>query len=1352
MTMFSPNLLISLVTVFSVVISVSAEDLKFHKITTSDGLSHNTVYAIEQDSKGFLWFGTREGLNRFDSEEIVSFYHREGDSLSLGSNHVTALASDHQFLYVGTTYGLSRYDYNLGAFQPINFEGTPVRNINQLLIAEDSSLYLGSPRGLFVKRPGSNQLEQLIAGTNVNDVREYKKGVLLISSPQQLWMVNEYGETIRQFNSIESVDGQNLDLTQNLSCLYKDKQGGIWLGTRKDGLFKYDEASSGFKQVFTEHAFNSFEANIIRSISSDSFGRIWIGTESGLLVYSPETGNLDTYRQDFSTPATSLSDKAIYSIYRSKEGIMWIGTYFGGVNMARLQHKGFNKIRADGGVKALSGKAVSEITKVANGSFWIGTEDGGITIWDKKNNTFDYLRSSPSGGGLSVDNVHTIYEAENGQIWIGTFLGGLNKYDPKSKRITHYTSNSFLNNLMYAIHEDQNGQLLLGTQGGLNRFEPNNKQYLPYLPEYFNNRFIYKIFEDSQNGFWICVNFSDTIYYMDPGGTISSYRYTNPEDNYPGSIGVISACEDSNGIMWFGTMNYGLVKFDPKTKVFRNYTVEDGLSNNYVYGVLQTDGKQELWLSTNKGLCRFNIEKEQFSNYNISHGLPNNQFNFKSAYKDEDGYMYFGTINGLCYFHPDSLIVNYLPPSIYLSDFKLFNKSVPVGEQSLLSQSINSTESIALDYSQNVITFEFAAINYFSLGNNSYAYYLEGFEEDWNFVGNKKNATYTNLSPGSYTFKVKAANNDGVWSNEVRSIQLTVHPPFWKSNWALLLYILLIVGLFLVYRMFLTYRNREKMAIQIERLEREKMTEVNRHKLNFFTNISHEFKTPLTLIIASIDKFLTNSRPNDEYETDYKSIKRNARRLQFLIEQLMEFRKIETDHAKLHYSHGDLVLYLKDTLNAFRPMFLEKSIDSNFTSSHSSFNGYFDGDKVEKVVTNLLSNAIKHTDQNGKIDMELKFSADAQASTDQLEMIISDTGHGMAPEEVDKIFAPFYRTEEGKNLSSGSGVGLALVKGLIDLMNGSIKVESNLHRGTYVTVIIPLEKHPKQNIIESIEGNKMLDMEHELVNRDVISSEKPAPDNDYEVLIVEDNPEIIQLLSGHFNQYYKVITAGNGKEALKKLEKSLPDVIISDVMMPEMDGFEFCKKVKDHIETSHIPVILLTAKGSSESKMQGLDLGADLYISKPFNLQEVDLRVKNLLESRRKLHQHFQKFANVGEDMEIPLNNRDQEFLSNLKNIVEQHLEDSNFNIGTFTQEAGVSRTLLHLKLKKLVNLSASEFVKTIRLQRAAHYLEKSDLTISEIAYKVGYGDPNYFTRSFKEKYGKSPTDYKQKSNNEPVS
>lgn len=1333
-----------------------ASDFQIRKITTSSGLSHNTVYAIEQDAQGFMWFGTREGLNRFDSEEIVSFYHREGDSLSLNSNHITALESDSSYLYIGTPIGLSRYNYELGTFEEMKSKGNPLGQVNHILLADDRSLYIGSSRGLYVQRPGEVAIEELIGGVPLIDLIEYKKGILWVSSHQKVWMINPYGETIRQFTEINLGSGQSISLTENVSSLYNDSKGRIWLGTRSNGLFEYNEQTDDFSQVLAQHALNPLEANIIRSISSDAMGRIWIGTESGLIVYDPQGETFQRYKQDFSTPSTSLSDKAIYSIYKSKEGIMWVGTYFGGVNMVRLQDKGFHKIMADGGVRALSGKAVSEITQTRDGAYWIGTEDGGITIWDKEKNTFKYLRHRPGQGGLSVDNVHAIYPDSHQNIWIGTFLGGLNRFNPRTGNVKHYKSdykeNSFWNNMVYAIHEDSNGRLWLGTQAGLNLFDEQLQTYKPFKPEVFKNRFIYMIYEDSNNGLWFCVNYSDTVLYMDQNGQITRYRYTSGADSYPGSIGIISAYEDDRGIMWFGTMNYGLVRFDPATGQFKNYTVEDGLPNNYVYGVLQASGKRELWLSTNKGLCRFDMDGGAFTNYNISHGLPNNQFNFKSAYQDADGYMYFGSINGLCYFHPDSLNVNNLPPATYFSDFKLFNKSVPVQEESVLTQTINSTESIKLDYSQNVVTFEFAAINYFSLGNNSYAYYLEGFENDWSYVGNKKSATYTNLSPGTYTFKVKSANNDGVWSGDARSISLTINPPFWKSNWAFLIYILLTVGLFLLYRMFLTYRNREKMAIQIERLEREKITEINHHKINFFTNISHEFKTPLTLIIASIDKFLANSDPGDEYDTDYKSIKRNARRLQFLIEQLMEFRKIESDHAMINYSQGDMVLFLKDTLNAFRPMFIEKGIDSTFTSSHKTFNAHFDGDKVEKVVTNLLSNAIKHTDAKGKIDMELSFTSNHTETTNLVEIIISDTGHGMEPDEIDKIFAPFYRTKEGRNITTGSGIGLALVKGLIDFMGGTIQVESNLHRGTYVTVSIPLEHQPNQKVIEAVDGNKGLDMEHELVSEKDHMPDPAEPDKEYELLIVEDNQEIIRLLQGHFSKSHKIITATNGKEALAKLEKHLPDIIISDVMMPEMDGFELCKEVKGRIETSHIPVILLTAKGSAESRMQGLDLGADLYIAKPFNLVEVDLRVKNLLESRRKLHKHFLKFANVSEDIEVPLNNRDQDFLRKLKDIVEAHLKDSNFNITTFTHEAGVSRTLLHLKLKKLVNLSASEFVKTIRLQRAAHYLEKSDLTIAEIAYKVGYGDPNYFTRSFREKYGSSPTEYKQKGNNEPVS
>ncbi|WP_421871564.1 hybrid sensor histidine kinase/response regulator transcription factor [Marinoscillum sp.] len=1323
-----------------------ANDLKFHKITTSDGLSHNTVYTIEQDHKGFMWFGTREGLNRFDSEEIVTYYHRKGDSLSLNSNHITALESGLEALYVGTPVGLSRYIHKSETFEHCTFDGASMGHISRIYISNDSAVYVSSNKGLYVRRVGSDDFVCLISGANVVDFIEYRKGIFWVSTLQSIRMINIYGETIRQFGEVRMEDGKRISLQQNVSCLYKDQSGIMWIGTRKNGLIRYNEDQDLFTQSLAQHDLNPLEVNIVRSLSDDELGRIWIGTESGLLLYDPVNRSFERFSQDFSNPQTGLSDKAVYSIHRSREGIMWVGTYFGGVNMVRLRDKGFNKIMADGGKERLSGKAVSQISQVSDKELWIGTEDGGITIWDRQEHVFKYLRNQPGKNGLSVDNVHEIYKDSNGDVWIGTFLGGLNKYNHQSGRVEVYKSegtNNFLNNMVYAVHRDAGQRLWVGTQAGLNLFDEQRQTYDLAMPETFAGKFVYEIYEDRNDGLWFCVNNLDSIYYLDNQNQLNKYHYITEGDEVSGSIGVISALEDRDGTMWFGTNNYGLLHFNPATQLFSNYTIEDGLPNNYVYGIIQEDSSNALWISTNKGLSRFDPNTTTFFNFNISHGLPNNQFNFKSAFKDKSGTMYFGTINGLCYFHPDSLMVNTLAPEVYFSDLKLFNKSVPVGAESLLSQSINATSTLELDYSQNVITLEFAAINYFSLGNNNYAYYLEGFEDDWNYVGNKKSATYTNLSPGAYTFKVKAANNDGVWSNDTREISLLVHPPFWKSDWALLIYVLMIAGLFLAYRMFLNYRNRERMAIQIERLEREKITEINQHKINFFTNISHEFKTPLTLIIASIDKFLLGKK-DTEYSADYKSIKRNAKRLQFLIEQLMEFRKIESDHAKINYSQGDLVVYLMDTLNAFKPMFLEKGIDSHFTTSHESYIAFFDSDKMEKVVTNLISNAIKHTDAQGHIDLEVTFIPDDAPGQDLMKMIISDTGHGMASEEIDKIFAPFYQVDKGKQLQTGSGIGLALVKGLVDFMGGKIDVESNLHRGTYITITLPLEQQPKQEVIRSVEGNKRLDMEHELVSNELEGMPREM-NSQYEIMLVEDNEEIIRLLQGHFSSSYKIYTATNGVEALKKLKKNIPDVIISDVMMPEMDGYEFCKEVKSNLETSHIPVILLTAKGSAESRMHGLDIGADLYIPKPFNLAEVDLRVKNLLDHRQKLHRHFMKFANVGEDIELSLNNRDQEFLSSLKQIVEDHLEESNFNITTFTQEAGVSRTLLHLKLKKLANLSASEFVKTIRLQRAAQYLEKSDLTVSEIAYKVGYGDPNYFTRSFREKFGVSPTEYKQK-------
>lgn len=1308
------------------------------------------MYAIEQDAQGFMWFGTREGLNRYDSEEIITFYHDETSPNSLLSNNITALKASGNKLLIGTDHGLCIFNHELGSFEEWNYEGSSLGYVNQITYTSDSSLFVATSKGLFTKKTDASKFTKLISETNIVDFLEYKKGVYWVSSIQNLWMINQYGETISQFEKLDPSASEVVDLGHNVSSLFKDTGGSVWVGTRKNGLLKHLDNGT-FEQVLTRHDLNSLEMNIVRTISEDNLGRLWIATESGVLIYDPANDHVEILSQDFDDQKQNLSDKAIYSIEQSRDGIMWVGTYFGGVNMINLPPPKFKTLHPRSRGEGLSGKAVSTIIEPQKDVFWIGTEDGGISIWNKGENQFSYLRNLPGVNGLSVDNVHEIYQDDDEAIWIGTFLGGLNRYNSATGQVTVHKgsaqrANAFSHNMVYSVHRDAKDRLWIGTQGGLNLYNEKDGSYEPFNPDRFAGKFIYDIYEDRKEGLWLCINNSPTIYYLDSADRIIEYQFTKSDfSGSEASIGVISAFEDPQGIMWFGTYNYGLLRFDPRTEQFKHYNVKDGLTNNYVYGILKESKRNVLWLSTNKGLNRFDIDTEQFTSYNISHGLPNNQFNFKSYYQAKDGTMYFGTINGLCYFHPDSLTENIYAPLVYFSDFKLFNKSVEIGEEFLLKKSLNTVSQIELEYRQNVLTFEFVAINYLSHGNNQYAYYMDGFEKEWNYVGNRKSATYTNLSPGNYIFKVKAANNDGVWSDEVRTVAIKVHPPFWASSWALVLYSGLLIAFFFLYRLFLTYRNKEKMAVQIERIEREKITELNRHKINFFTNISHEFKTPLTLIIASIDKFLLSPDSEENRQSYYKLIRRNARRLQFLIEQLMEFRRMETDHAKVLYSQGDLVLFLKDTFMAFQPAMAEKDLSYNFTSNRSSFHAYFDDDKLEKIVTNLISNAIKHTDTRGSIDIDVNILKNT-GDDKRVQIIISDTGHGMSQEEIEHIFSPFYRTETGKQVSPGSGIGLTLVKGLIDFLGGAIQVESNLHRGTYITIDLPLAGQIDQEVISAIDGNKTIDIDHVLRSEPFQKHKENRSNSEYELLIVEDNGEIVNLLKDHFGKKYKIITAGNGIEGLRKLKKNIADIIISDVMMPEMDGYEFCKIVKSNLETSHIPVILLTAKAGADNRLKGINLGADMYVPKPFNLYELELRIRNLLEARQKMRQHFLKFANIMDEEAVPVNNRDQSFLNSLKGIVEKHMEDSDFNITTFAQEAGVSRSLLHLKLKKLVNMSASEFVKTIRLQKAAYLLEKSDLSISEIAYAVGYADPNYFTRSFKEKFSCSPSEHKTNS------
>lgn len=1328
------------------------DEIRFDPLTSLNGLSHNTVFAITQDNQGFMWFGTGEGLNRFDGKNILTYYSNERDSFGLVSNHIFSLLPYSDWgLFVGTNQGLSFLDQISGDFHRIDAPGGSLNMVRKIYQSSDGIIYVCSSHGLFTLAEPFNTAKQIMSGQNVLDILEYKKDVFWVVTETGILLVNSFGETIKEYRGVTDSEGNQVSLKFNTSCLYSAEDGSIWFGTKKSGLYYYDSTTDLFVPVKIDHQSNPLEVNIVRTIHEDKFGQLWIGTESGLFVYDRRDHSLKHYDHKSEVQGERLSDKAVYSIFQSKEDIMWVGTYFGGVNVMRPWQKGFHSLLANHDGTGLSGKAVSEIIRDRSGKYWIATEDGGVNVWDRMRNKITYLKHEPEQNSLSVNNVHALHQDADGVVWIGTFLGGLNRYDPEKEEFTVYQNvktGSVGNNMVFSLHRGSDSTLWVGTPKGLCIFDSIQNAYSRYNPAQLGNRFVYDILPGPDNSIWIC-SFNDhrLVNLNLQTEEVSQYSYLSTLDHLEGTRGFISGYEDSQGRLWFGTRGDGLLQFDQQHKTFSRYGVEEGLPNQYIYGILEDD-QGDLWLSTNKGLCEFKPDKGSFTNYNLSHGIPQNQFNYRSAYKDENGWMYFGSVNGLCYFHPDSLEVNAIPPSVYLSAFRLFNKNIEVGNGSVLKESVLSTASIDLKFSDNVFTIEFGMVDHMSLNQGTYAYYLEGFEEDWNYVGQQNTATYTNLSPGKYTFKLKGANNDGIWSENIREVLINVKPPFWLTPWAYFIYGLILLDIFLIYRAYLQRRQKERTAVQLERLEKEKVTELNEHKINFFTYISHEFKTPLTLIIASIDKFLYASAHREASDnSEYRLIKRSAKRLLFLIDQLMEFRRIEMDHAKMELSQGDVILFLRDTFNAFSPLYRSKEINYRFRSSPSNYSTYFDSDKLEKIITNLISNAIKHTAKEGVIEMEVKVFEEGD---NRIQIILSDSGNGINPEELSKIFRPFYQTEKGGSIPLGSGIGLALVKSLIDFMDGTIEVQSNLQRGTFITIELPIGKTFDADVIGAIDGNKTIDLEHEIVGKQVepstVDTAVPEKEN-YHILIVEDNSEILRLMVGHFTKQYKVSYAENGAEALEKVTKTLPDVIISDIMMPEMDGLTLCEQLKSNISTSHIPVLLLTAKTSRDNRLEGLDMGADMYITKPFNLQEIDLRVRNILKSRERLKKHFVKFAELLET-DMPINNKDEDFMLKLISIVEDNLEHSDFNISAFANAAGVSRSLLHMKLKKLVGLNATEFVKAIRLKHAAQLLEQSSFSISEIAFKVGYADPSYFTKTFKEKYNSSPTAYRRRASN----
>jgi signal transduction histidine kinase/DNA-binding response OmpR family regulator len=943
----------------------------------------------------------------------------------------------------------------------------------------------------------------------------------------------------------------------------------------------------------------------------------------------------------------------------------------------------------------------------------------------------------------------SIAEDQSGRLWIGTYYGGLNKFEKQSESFTNYKNipddpNSIGSNTISWFFLDRSGTFWIGTySGGLFSLEPNEDKFLHY-------------------------NFSN-----------------DPKKIFPSNI--TSLYEDNSKILWFGTGGQGLFKFNRANGKTKIYTIEDGSPSNYIAGILE-DNSGNLWLSSDKGLSKFNPTTEYFRHYDVEDGLQGNEFEESAYCKSLTGELIFGGKNGFNIFYPDSIKDNTHIPPVFITDFYLFNKPVQIGYDSLsdriiLSKSLIESEEIELNFDDKVFSFEFAALDFHAPNKNKYAYIMEGFDKDWTYIdANYRLVTYTNLDPGEYTFRVRGSNNDGIWNEAGTSIKIIILPPWWQTNWAYLIYILLIGSIIYFTWKAQLKRIRTKHEYEMSRFEAQKLHEVDELKSRFFTNISHEFRTPLTLILGPV-KTMIEKLNEGKMKDDLGMVHRNANKLLELVNQLLDISKLESGNMKLQTIPLNMIPLLKALVLSFTSYAERKRITLKFNSFEDELIVYIDKDKIEKIITNILSNAFKFTPDGGRIEVNVslpkpKTPPKEGTSTSSLsppgrgteevghktetpirfvEISISDTGVGIPKEKISKIFDRFYQVDGSHTREQeGTGIGLSLTKELVELHKGKIEVKSEEGKGTTFTVSIPLGKEHLDSE-EIIEIEKKYEKEKaaaeygedfEKKNEHKVDIEFFGKESFPLLLIVEDNLDVRNYIKDNLKREYRILEAVDGEDGWNKSVESAeggPDLIVSDVMMPRMDGFKFCEKLKTDERTSHIPLILLTAKAAKEDKLEGYETGADEYIMKPFEPDELRARIKNLIEQRKRLHEHFRR-KGMFDTETSNITSIDKKFLQKIYDVITQHISDSSFGVEALADSIAVSRSVLHKKLVSLTGEPPVELIRRIRLNRAVELIEKKFGNLSEIALEVGFTNPAYFSDCFRKHFGVSPSQYERKN------
>ncbi|NDV46640.1 response regulator [Paludibacter sp. 221] len=1441
------------------------EQAVFQHYSIDDGLSQNTVMAIMQDSKGFMWFGTWDGLNKFDGYEFTIYKSRPGDHSNIQTNRIDYIHEDNYgFIWIQTydgkfhrfdpkteqfyslpyqtnrfRYGVERskriaetstgdiwiatneigalrivtdpktFDLKVIEYSVLSANAIDDNHVNFIFEDTNQNIWIGTTQGIQSVNINSNQIKKHKPNGNNSksgfySIDETKESIWLGDGNGNVWLFSKDENKFKaialqngtRVSDIKAIDNENIIFTtygngfytysvtddklininssntkaitsDNFMSVQIDSHNIAWFESEQTGVFRYKPSDKSVK-YFQPKVDNVNERSLLPNfiVFEDIKKRLWINPQGGgFSLYNRDKDELEYFYNEPEGVNRHFSN-IIHSMYVDRNGNIWLSTYNKGLDKISILPSQFYLGKPNKKENTLTSNEIRSFLQTSDGNIIIATKDGTIRFFNSTLNELGVLSANGAlnSGAKTDDLAYCMFEDSRKNIWIGTKGGGLLKLTPdytnaekpryKLKRFTNnpLDNNSLTNDNIYSIIEDNLGNIIIGTfGGGINIVSEIGGQvsfisYKNLLTSYPINT-CEKVRHLLQDGNTLWVATANGLLQIDNYMNIGHSRefYIEKLPNVETSLSnndVHYLHKSSTGELWIGTFGGGLSKLLKKadensTAVFEHYTSDDGMYSDIVL-CIQEDRKGNLWLSSESGLSRFNPKTNFFQKFNLFSGNEQGYFSEAAGFYSKDGNMFFGCNMGYYTFRPDMIELSNDVPSVQFTRFQLFNNDVKIGEKnSPLKQSIGHTEEIKLARKQSVFSIEYAALEYTNPEKISYAFMLEGFENGWNYVQSQRKATYTNIPKGTYHFKVKSTNNEGVWVDNERVLKVKILPSFWETPIAYFIYfILFALALYIVFYMTRMY-SRLKNDVVIE----QKVTDI---KLRFFTNISHELRTPLSLILGPVENILKNEKTSESVKEQLVVVQKNGDRMLRLINQILDFRKIQNKKMRLKIQPTRIDLLIKEICSNFTKEALEKNIRFNFVNESPGTVLWIDRDKTDMIIYNLLSNAFKYTPAGKTIEVRIS----TINPNGDVQVKVVDEGVGIAREKRLFLFERFTSANEIQSLSSqkGTGIGLNLVKELVDLHKGVIEVESELNKGTTFTVTFRGGKEHFGNDVDYVVEDKLesendnqethqgsLDIEHLVLSKD-------AP----LLLVVEDNDEMRNFLTNVLKKDYRVQSASDGEEGWKMAQEIIPDLVISDLMMPNMDGLQFTEKMKNDARTSHIPIILLTAKSAIESRLEAMKYGAEDYITKPFSPVYLEARVENILEQRRRLQETYRKNLLELEPAKVEITSQDEIFLAKLLDIMERNMDNSELTVDDVVSEIGLGRTVFFNKLKGLTGLSPIEFIREIRIKRAAQLLQAGEHNISEITYMVGMSDSRYFSKCFKKIYGMTPSEYKK--------